>query len=173
MKVCWSSTLVMLQHCQSLKLFINNFVYEMGQDESNHSKQMKIDMLKLTDDEWTTLENPIDHANKYQQTFSHDSTPSLHTAIPALEKIHKAWSSHITQSKYAPFVDGLTAGVEKINEYYNKTTMSHAYTFVMLLDPNSKMDYFKTNWDKELQDEVLKSAETIVHYYFICLFLKF
>ena len=33
--------------------------------------------------------------------------------------------------KYAPFASGLCAGVAKVEEYYNKTAASHAYTFVM------------------------------------------
>ena len=52
-------------------------------------------------------------------------------AIPALEALHRAWSSRSTKPKYAEFKDALDTAVEKIEEYYDKTADSDAYTFVM------------------------------------------
>ncbi|KAH9041468.1 hypothetical protein EDB83DRAFT_2318216 [Lactarius deliciosus] len=135
--------------------------------KSNFDKCAKIDALKLSNNEWTRVECFIDllkHADKYQQAFSYENIPSLHTAIPALEKLHAAWDSRTTRRKYAPFVDGLRAGVTKIEEYYNKTSTSHAYTFVMLLNPDEKMSYFKKNWDAELQKEVLSSRNNTTRF---------
>ena len=72
--------------------------------------------------------------------------------------------------------------MEKVEEYYNKTATSNAYTFVMgacsffvlavhslilviVLDPDTKMSHFTKHWTKSLQDKALESTEAIV-----CLF---
>jgi hypothetical protein len=36
-----------------------------------------------------------------------------------------------TAPKYSPLVDALEAALAKVEEYYDKTSTSHAYTFVM------------------------------------------
>lgn len=75
----------------------------------------------------------IQFADFAQQAFSYDSTPTLHTGLPALEALHKAWSSRSSRAKYAPFQAALDAAVSKVEEYYDKTSTSYAYTFVMCM----------------------------------------
>lgn len=77
------------------------------------------------------LVNLSKHADKHQQAFSSDKGPSLHRALPALEKLHKAWSTRASTDKYSDFQDALNAGAAKINDYYTKTAESDAYTFAM------------------------------------------
>jgi len=79
MKVRWGSTLAMLRRANDLKSvsirlllpifmfndylsfkFVNDFVYELGRDKSDHTKRAKIDSLKLSDDEWSQVSNFID-----------------------------------------------------------------------------------------------------------------
>ena len=77
------------------------------------------------------------------------------------------------------FSDSLYAVMEKVEEYYDKTATSHAYTFVMcacfsllfnihgliffiVLDPEMKMNHLLKHWSKPLQDKVLESTEAIV-----------
>jgi hypothetical protein len=55
----------------------------------------------------------------------------LHLALPALEALHKAWSSRVERPKYADFTDALQAGIDKISEYYEKAADSDAYVFAM------------------------------------------
>jgi len=45
--------------------------------------------------------------------------------------LHKAWSSRAKRPKYQDFAEALNAAVEKIEEYYEKTSTSHMYTLVM------------------------------------------
>jgi len=45
--------------------------------------------------------------------------------------LHKAWSSQAKRPKYQDFAEALNAAAEKIEEYYEKTSTSHAYTLVM------------------------------------------
>jgi hypothetical protein len=66
-----------------------------------------------------------------QQAFSSDQTSTLHYAIPALEALHKAWSSRAERAKYERFAPALEAACVKIDEYYEKTTDSPAYIMVM------------------------------------------
>ena len=73
----------------------------------------------------------VQHADNAQQAFSSDQGPSLHLALPALEALHKAWTKRAVQAKYADFVPALDAGLTKIEEYYDRTSQSDAYTFAM------------------------------------------
>ena len=111
--------------------------------------------------------------------------PCLQSGIPALEALHMAWKNHSTNVKYELFSHGLDKAIEKVEEYYEKTGTSDAYTFVMgesflpsffvmpvlylisliVLDPDTKMSHFKKHWSQSLQDKVLESTENIV-----CLF---
>jgi hypothetical protein len=66
-----------------------------------------------------------------QQAFSSDAGSTLHLAIPALETLHKAWSTRADRPKYAHFATALTAAAQKIDEYYERTTTSAAYIMAM------------------------------------------
>ena len=100
--------------------------------------------------------------------------------IPALEALHKAWSSRAGRDKYAEFADALAAGINKIVEYYNKTAESDVHVFAMcmsphcvrahtcantmllVLDPSMKAEHLKKFWTASLQKEALEHAEMIV-----------
>src|ERR1700677_2669661 len=73
----------------------------------------------------------IQHADNAQQAFSSSKTSTLHLAIPALEALHKAWSSRATRPQYERFAPALDAACAKIDEYYEKTTDSPAYIMAM------------------------------------------
>jgi hypothetical protein len=73
----------------------------------------------------------LQHADNAQQAFSSDNVPTLHYAIPALEALHRAWSSRASRPKFQPFASALYAACEKIDEYYEKTTESPAYIMSM------------------------------------------
>jgi hypothetical protein len=73
----------------------------------------------------------LKHADNAQQSFSSDRGPSLQQALPALEGLHKAWSSRSEHQKYKAFHQALTAAVSKIQEYYNRTSHSDAYIMAM------------------------------------------
>ncbi|KAG1785330.1 uncharacterized protein HD556DRAFT_1471828 [Suillus plorans] len=81
--------------------------------------------------------------------------------IPALETLHKAWSSRAERSKYAKFAPALKDAAAKVDEYYEKTTHSAAYVLLMLLNPTGKMSYFTKHWPEDLHDDVLSTAETV------------
>ena len=63
----------------------------------------------------------LQYANVTQQAFSSDAGMTLHWA----------WSSHAEWPKYVHFAPALTAAVQKLNEYYEKTTDSPAYIMAM------------------------------------------
>jgi hypothetical protein len=66
-----------------------------------------------------------------QQAFSSDRNPSLHLAIPALEALHKAWSSRLAWLKYSHFKIPLHTAIKKIEGYYAKTSDSDTYIMAM------------------------------------------
>lgn len=73
----------------------------------------------------------LKHADNAQQAFSSDQNPSLHLAVPALEALHKAWSSRLVRPKYYHFKAPLQAAIDKIVDYYEKTGDSDAYIIAM------------------------------------------
>ena len=81
------------------------------------------------------------YADVAQQAFSSEQGSTLHLAIPALETLHRAWSSRVERPKYAWFASALKAAAAKLDEYYEKTTDSPAYImamcslFILQIDP--------------------------------------
>src|SRR5450432_1977784 len=71
------------------------------------------------------------HADNAQQAFSSEQVSTLHLAIPALEALHRAWSTQADRPKYERFVTALQAACTKIDEYYEKTTETPAYIMAM------------------------------------------
>ena len=55
----------------------------------------------------------------------------LHAALPALEALHKTWSAQKMAAKYSNFYDGLTAGLDKVAKYYDRTADSDAHIVAM------------------------------------------
>ncbi|THU82732.1 hypothetical protein K435DRAFT_690979, partial [Dendrothele bispora CBS 962.96] len=136
MVVRWSSTYKMIHRAESLKEHINTFIYELALEERDLDKRRKMDALRLTPEEWNQVDVLIDiltHADKAQQAFSSENEPTLHNAIPALEKLHSAWSVRMNRPKYTQFSDALNAGINKLATYYNKTSDSDAYVFSMCM----------------------------------------
>ena len=71
----------------------------------------------------------------YSMQTMHNKPPHLirnHLCISHyLHTLHKAWAKHAAHAKYINFVPALNAGLAKIEEYYDQTTQSDAYTFAM------------------------------------------
>jgi hypothetical protein len=123
----------------------------MGLQERDLTKRAKIDYLRLTPAEWTRVGQFADllsvffhhhftlhsfsfssqFADVAQQAFSSDAGTTLHLAIPALETLHRAWSSRADRGKYARFSPALNAAAQKLDEYYEKTTDSPAFIMTM------------------------------------------
>jgi hypothetical protein len=55
----------------------------------------------------------------------------LHLALPALEALHKAWTTRLNKEKYLPFTVAIQAALRKITEYYDKTADSDAFILTM------------------------------------------
>ncbi|KIL55515.1 hypothetical protein M378DRAFT_17877 [Amanita muscaria Koide BX008] len=55
----------------------------------------------------------------------------------------------------------ITAGCQKIDGYYEKTTDTPAYILSMVLDPRQKLGHFKKNWLLDLQGDVVKCVEDL------------
>jgi hypothetical protein len=73
----------------------------------------------------------LQHADRAQQAFSSDTSPSLHLALPALEALRKAWSTRRDKIKYSDFTHPLTQAINKITEYYEKSAESDAFILAM------------------------------------------
>jgi hypothetical protein len=106
----------------------------------------------------------------------------LFNGLPALERLHRAWTSRKDKAKFSCFKEALEDGLAKIEEYYDKTSNLHAYTMAMgacfylfmssvtvciciVLDPDTKTTHSQPRWAQGLKKDVLKSTEEIVHHH--------
>lgn len=102
MKVRWSSTYLMLRRALDLKEEVNYFVQRLGLAERDVDKRRKLLALEPMEMEWGRVQlllSLLGHAEKAQHSFSMEQGPTLHTALPALEALHKAWSSRCKVEK--------------------------------------------------------------------------
>jgi hypothetical protein len=72
----------------------------------------------------------LQHADNAQHAFSTTSMPTLHDALPALEKLYAEWEKASKKPRYKAFVPALTAGLEKL-EYHQLMSTSDAHLMVM------------------------------------------
>ncbi|KAG6894876.1 hypothetical protein C0992_004193 [Termitomyces sp. T32_za158] len=117
--------------------------------------------LRLSLEEWARVKSflrLLQVAENAQQAFSAEDAPTLYNGLPALEALYEAWSKRQSLAQYSEFLDALAAGILKIEEYYEKTAESHAYTFAM---GKFLYHYIILLLTPYLQAEVLVSAETI------------
>ena len=128
---------------------IDTFINELRWEETDTSKRDKIHALKMDRNEWANVTIFLSllavcikavnlshltvqqHADNAQQAFSSEHVSTLHLSIPALEALHRAWSSRAARPKYARFATALNAACDKIDGYYEKTTNSSAYIMTM------------------------------------------
>lgn len=73
------------------------------------------------------------HADNAQQAFSSENASTLHLAIPALEALHRAWSSRAEHPKYEHFYSALEARYQKINEYSQLTCLHIGNGYVVTI----------------------------------------
>ncbi|KIK16191.1 hypothetical protein PISMIDRAFT_48578, partial [Pisolithus microcarpus 441] len=134
MKVRWSSTFLMLRRALDLKKDVNRFVRHLSLQERDADKCRKIMELELTEVEWVRMQlllSLLSYAEKAQHAFSSEQGLALHTALPALEALHKAWSTRKSSAKYRDFTSGLNAGLTKVSVYYERTATSDAHIMAM------------------------------------------
>jgi hypothetical protein len=127
---------------------VDKFVFEIAMDESGE-KRKKLAALQLTEAEWSRVDLFLNllavrvavlswlllirkqYAENSQHKFSSDLKSTLHLALPALESLHAGWTKCVEDLKYSDFSDALREALEKVDEYYQKTSSSNAYMFAM------------------------------------------
>ncbi|KAJ3743051.1 hypothetical protein DFH05DRAFT_1621699, partial [Lentinula detonsa] len=130
MKVRWSSTFVMLHRAWTLKDDVDKFINDLVFTEKSATKKEKLALLEMTTENWENLElfaKLLQLADNAQQEFSADTYPTLYLALPALEKLHRAWSKWCNSQQYQCFKPALTAALSVIEEYYQRTSKSMSY----------------------------------------------
>jgi len=73
----------------------------------------------------------LQHADRAQQAFSAAARPSLHRALPAIETMYAQWDKASSKPRYHSFIPALQAGMEKLDEYYQRTATSDAHIIAM------------------------------------------
>ncbi|KAJ7343042.1 hypothetical protein DFH08DRAFT_938285 [Mycena albidolilacea] len=133
MKVQWSSMYAKLDHAHNLKGSVNDFAFEIAMDEVG-KKHPKLAKLQLSEAEWKCVDvflNLLAVAEQAQHRFSSDLKSMLHLALPALESLHTGWTQLAADPQYTHFTPAIEEALEKVDEYYQKTSNSDAYTFAM------------------------------------------
>jgi hypothetical protein len=135
---------------------VDEFIYKLGCKETNAEKRRKLTSLALNEDEWMrvrlfcnilqvsitaslstsnttndTMWAWLQHADIAQQAFSSASTPTLHNALPTLEKLHAAWEKASHKDRYSHFVPALNAGKAKLDTYYQRSAQSDVHIMAM------------------------------------------
>ncbi|PPQ84409.1 hypothetical protein CVT24_009522 [Panaeolus cyanescens] len=126
--------------------------------ESNAEKRRRLQELLLTEAEWETVSkfcNLLQVADDAQHAFSAAARPTLHNALPAIEKMYSKWEKASEMVEYARFKPALAAGMQKIEEYYERTAAS-----CMALDPRKKFAHFERNWGTDLANDVKLTVQT-------------
>ncbi|KIK28148.1 hypothetical protein PISMIDRAFT_71846, partial [Pisolithus microcarpus 441] len=121
--------------------------------------------LELTEVEWVCVQlllSLLSYAEKAQHASSSEQGLALHTALPTLEVLHKAWSTCKSSAKYRDFTSSLNVGLTKVSMYYEQTATSDAHIMAMLLDPTQKLNHIRTYWGEEQLARVMQYATDIV-----------
>ncbi len=104
--------------------------------------------------------------------------PMKHNFLLAIETLYAGWSNTRKKERYKPFFPALDAAMAKLNEYYERTAASDAHIIAMsvciyfpifyiliimpVLDPTSKLEYFKKHWGPKLLEDVKLTVKTMV-----------
>jgi hypothetical protein len=73
----------------------------------------------------------LQHADNSQHAFSASSRPTLHNALPALERLYAEWEKALKKVRYETFKPALTTGMAKLDEYYHCSGSSDAHIIAM------------------------------------------
>ena len=79
----------------------------------------------------TNLMYLLQHADTSQHAFSASSRPTLHNALPALERLYAEWEKASNKARYEKFKPALAAGMAKLDEYYHRSSASDAHIISM------------------------------------------
>ncbi|KAI6027141.1 hypothetical protein EDC04DRAFT_2605903 [Pisolithus marmoratus] len=128
---------------------------QMHTDDSHEQQttplQLLIDMKVCWSSMFPMLHHALDlkkYAERAQHAFSTEQGPTLHSALPALEVLHKAWSICMASAKYHEFTSALDASLTKVSKCYEQTATSNAHIMAMMLDPAQKLNHIHMYWEK-------------------------
>lgn len=71
------------------------------------------------------------HANSAQQAFLAASVPTLQLALLAIERLYTSWEKVVAKAWYKSFGPALSAGMVKLNTYYQRSAASDAHIMAM------------------------------------------
>ena len=71
------------------------------------------------------------HADNSQHAFSTSSRPTLHNALPALERLYSEWEKASKKACYEKFKPALVAGMAKLDKYYQRSGTLEAHIIAM------------------------------------------
>ncbi|KAI0056449.1 hypothetical protein BV25DRAFT_1814002, partial [Artomyces pyxidatus] len=120
----WSSTYFMLRRIRLLRRPLDVFL--------SHPDQASIKHLRPSDTEWRVIDKLcsfLQIPNMVQQLMSGETSPNLSAVLPAYTMCMKKWAEFGKQEPdFKPLAD---AGLAKLEEYYNRSTLSTVYLLAL------------------------------------------
>ncbi|KAF8690374.1 hypothetical protein AX14_002970 [Amanita brunnescens Koide BX004] len=141
---CWNSTYDMLDFTVKYR----NVLDKMTSDRKNDLCKYEVD-----DNDWKLAEqlhNMLEILKEATQYFSR-AKPNLAHVVPAIDAIHKEFSSFICNPSIPDLIREAVQMVKKVlNQYYSKTDDIEIYWIAMVLHPRHKLAYFShAGWELE------------------------
>ena len=65
----------------------------------------------------------------FQQRLPHELTPTLYDALPAFEGLRVKWQAHQSDNPHLQHI--IQPGLDKLEEYHDRTTLMPAYVLAM------------------------------------------
>ena len=106
----------------------------MAISEKDQEKWQKLLNVQLTNEEWAYVGMLLGLLCKLKyahQSFLSNCGPAAHLTLPVFEALCKAQNTQTTKAENTDFWPAVKAGINKLTEYYEKTTDSDAYIMAM------------------------------------------
>lgn len=167
----WASLYDLINRLLDVRLACNKFTLLADDDDQvpNLKPPKTYRMFKLNEGEWRLLELIRDGLKEPAlacQSFSHATRPTVFRSFPVIESMQQRWERMIKDSKYAPIVPALHAGLANLRKWYRILDESSIYFICPVLDPRVKLAYFEKHWEEEYLDIGKQSLENTVRRFF-------
>ncbi|KAI0246223.1 hypothetical protein BJV78DRAFT_1135748 [Lactifluus subvellereus] len=147
----WSSVYLMIDCAIILREAITRFLEEQGEEE------------ELTNEDWETLGSMrqiLQIPHTYQEVLCFEKTSTLCGTVPAFEGLQGSLEKLKAEKVDAMFI--IQAGRDKLSNYYAQVFNNPAYLLAIVLNPITKLDWFKYNILRSFAESVkIKLLEAV------------
>ncbi|KAF5367905.1 hypothetical protein D9757_011237 [Collybiopsis confluens] len=136
----WSSTYIMINRALVLRPALSQF---FTNEDYRHLHTLSADDWVFLKDIRDVLEVP----HLFQQRLSAQKTPTLCWALPSFAAMVEEYKSQMQRFPY--LTDVIQAGIDKLNNYYQRLYNIPAYILAMVLNPEAKLSFYNDAYDRD------------------------